>query len=303
MLCVPALALAGAWPVAAGLMIGERLGRGIRRPAMSAILSRAGQSLGSGKIFGVNEALDQVGGAIAPLIVAFVVRRTGNFHLGFAILLIPALITLALLAGATIASRHVEGLSRRKERRSKLRFSRSFWFYAAGGALFAAGYADFALIADHLGHPRIMDPAAVSLWYAAAMILAAITAPVLGHLLDRAGTVAVLIGIVASAAATPLAFLGRGWIAELGIAIWGVGTTVQDSLFVALVADITAEENRSTAFGVFDTIYGIAWLAGSVVLGFLYDHLIWALVLLSVGSQLAALVFFRRRKPGKLIVQ
>jgi hypothetical protein len=32
MLCVPALALAGTWPVAAGLMIGERLGRGIRRP-------------------------------------------------------------------------------------------------------------------------------------------------------------------------------------------------------------------------------------------------------------------------------
>ncbi len=50
MLCVPALALAGTWPVAAGLMIGERLGRGIRRPAMSSILSRAGRDIGSGRV-------------------------------------------------------------------------------------------------------------------------------------------------------------------------------------------------------------------------------------------------------------
>ncbi len=32
LLCVPALALVGSWPAAAGLMIGERVGRGIRKP-------------------------------------------------------------------------------------------------------------------------------------------------------------------------------------------------------------------------------------------------------------------------------
>ena len=117
MLCVLALALAGAWPAAAGLIVGERIGRGIRRPAVSALLSRAGRELGSGRIFGVNEALDQIGGAIGPLIVAFVLARTNNFRFAFGILLIPALLTLGMLAAATIASHAVIGPHRSEARR------------------------------------------------------------------------------------------------------------------------------------------------------------------------------------------
>src|SRR3989442_5934432 len=37
MLAVPALALAGNWPIAAALMIAERTGRGIRKPAVDAM--------------------------------------------------------------------------------------------------------------------------------------------------------------------------------------------------------------------------------------------------------------------------
>jgi hypothetical protein len=147
MLCVPALALAGAWPVAAGLMIGERLGRGIRKPAVSAILSRTGKELGSGKIFGVNEALDQTGAAIGPLIVALVLARTQNFHASFAVLLVPALLTLVVLGIATVDAGDVADKVERKATTSPAKFSRPFWIYAAGGALFAAGYADFALVA------------------------------------------------------------------------------------------------------------------------------------------------------------
>src|SRR5262249_29683973 len=38
MLAVPALALAGSWPLAAGLIIAERTGRAIRKPATAAML-------------------------------------------------------------------------------------------------------------------------------------------------------------------------------------------------------------------------------------------------------------------------
>ena len=56
---------------------------------------------------------------------------------------------------------------------------------------------------------------------------------------------------------------------------------------------MTSEDRRSTAYGVFDTIYGVAWLAGSVALGVLYDHYICGLVALSVGAQIGAIpVFF-----------
>jgi hypothetical protein len=53
MLAVPALALAGNWPVAAALMVAERTGRAIRRSAVEAMISHAGESIGRGWVFGL----------------------------------------------------------------------------------------------------------------------------------------------------------------------------------------------------------------------------------------------------------
>jgi hypothetical protein len=57
MLAVPALALAGNWPMAAGLIIAERTGRAIRRPSVEAMISHAGKTIGRGWVFGLNEGI------------------------------------------------------------------------------------------------------------------------------------------------------------------------------------------------------------------------------------------------------
>src|SRR5437667_2516806 len=72
MLAVPALALAGNWPVAAGLIVAERTGRAIRKPAVEAMLSDAGKSIGAGWAFGLHEALDQAGAMVGPLVAALI---------------------------------------------------------------------------------------------------------------------------------------------------------------------------------------------------------------------------------------
>jgi MFS family permease len=195
MLCVPALAFAGSLPSAAILIVGERIGRGIRKPAISGLLSRASRDIGHGRIFGVNEALDSTGGALGPLIMALVLARTHDFHFGFAVLLVPALATLAMLAAATTAARPVIRRISSEPDATKARFSGRFWIYAAGGALFGAGCADFALIAYHLTKTNIASPAAISLWYSVAMIASAASAPLFGLLLDRIGMVALAIAI------------------------------------------------------------------------------------------------------------
>src|ERR1700691_4027668 len=51
MLSVPALALAGNWPLAAALVIAERTGRAIRKPSTDAMLSHAGSQIGHGWAF------------------------------------------------------------------------------------------------------------------------------------------------------------------------------------------------------------------------------------------------------------
>lgn len=290
LLCVPALALAGSWPAAAGLLIGERVGRGIRKPVTSAMLSHAGRSLGSGRVFGINELLDQTGATIGPLVVACAVAR-GGYALGFGVLLVPALLTLALLSFATVAGRDVVP---RDEKTSEpaVRDWPAFRRYAIGGALVAAGYVDFALIAFRFQRDHVAGVAAISIWFAVAMAVGAIAAPILGRLYDRIGRPVVAIALALGAAATPLAFLGRGMTAQAGAALWGVGTAVQDALLLALVSGVLAQRRRATSFGLYDLLFGAAWFVGSTICGVLLDRSILALVLFSTLLQLCAIPFF-----------
>src|SRR5437667_10530147 len=87
MLAVPALALAGSWPLAAGLVVSERVGRGIRKPTVEAMLSYAGKSIGAGWVFGLNEALDQAGATIGTMLMALDLYVNGGFRIGFGVLL------------------------------------------------------------------------------------------------------------------------------------------------------------------------------------------------------------------------
>jgi hypothetical protein len=50
LLAVPALALVGRWETAAGLMIAERLGKGIRAPARDVLLAGAAETVGTGRV-------------------------------------------------------------------------------------------------------------------------------------------------------------------------------------------------------------------------------------------------------------
>jgi MFS family permease len=289
LLCVPALALAGSWPAAAGLAVGERVGRGIRKPVISAVLAQAGRELGSGRAFGLNELLDQIGATAGPLIVAFEIGR-GGFAAGFSALIVPALLALVCLGAATAAGKAILPLdedSTNPAPRDRAAFRR----YALGGALVAAGFVDFALIAFRLSRDHVADAAGISLWFAVAMGVAALASALLGSLLDRVGIPVVAIAIALTSAATPLVFLANGAAAKTGVALWGAGTAVQDVLLLALVAR-AAGGRRATAFGLYDVIFGAAWFAGSALAGVLLDRSIVALVVVSVLLQLAAIPCF-----------
>jgi hypothetical protein len=100
MAAVPAMALAGNWPLAAALIMAERTGRAIRKPSTAAMLSHAGHQIGQGWVFGLNEALDQAGATIGPLIMALVLFVKGGYRNGYALLAIPAVVTVATILAA-----------------------------------------------------------------------------------------------------------------------------------------------------------------------------------------------------------
>jgi MFS family permease len=292
LLAVPALALATRWPLAATLVVAERTGRGIRKPTVEAMLSYAGKSIGAGWVFGLNEALDQAGATIGPLLVALILYFNGGFRTGFGVLLIPALLCLAILVAARLLHPRPHELEQGAEHTfATTKLTRAYWIYLGAGALIAAGFADFALIGFHFHKANTVHANLIPVFYAVAMASSAIASIPLGRLFDRFGPNVSLFAFLISALAAPFVFLGTSVAALIGMIFWGIGMSAQGSLFQAMLTGVIPPQKRSTAFGLFDTGYGIAWFLGSAVIGLLYDKSILAVALFSVGLQLAALPF------------
>jgi predicted MFS family arabinose efflux permease len=290
MLAVPALALAGQWPLASGLVVAERVGRGIRKPTVEAMLSYAGKSIGAGWVFGLNEALDQAGATVGPLLMALILYLNHGFRTGFAVLLIPALCCLAILVVARLLHPRPhemeEGAAHALVTKN---LTRAYWIYLAAGALIAAGFADFALIGFHFHKANIVSAELIPVFYAVAMASSALASIPLGRLFDRFGPNISLFAFVISAAAAPFVFLGPTVFALIGMIFWGIGMSAQGSLFQAVLTGVISPQKRSTAFGLFDTGYGIAWFVGSAAMGLLYDKSVVAVAIFSMVLQLAAI--------------
>ena len=290
LLAVPALALATRWPLAATLVVSERVGRGIRKPTVEAMLSYAGKSIGAGWVFGLNEALDQAGATVGPLLMALILYLNGGFRTGFGVLLIPALICLAILVMARLLHPRPHELEEGAEHTlvtTSLR--RAYWIYLAAGSLIAAGFADFALIGFHFHKANTVPANLIPVFYAVAMASSALASIPLGRLFDRFGPNISLFAFLISAAAAPFVFLGTSIAALVGMVFWGIGMSAQGSLFQAMLTEVIPPQKRSTAFGLFDTGYGVAWFVGSAIMGLLYDRSILAVALFSVSLQLAAI--------------
>ncbi|WAL58436.1 MFS transporter [Thermocoleostomius sinensis] len=286
---VPLMALAGRWEILAGLMIAERTGKAIRTPPRDVLLSHAAIRVGKGFGFGLHEAMDQIGAVSGPLIVTVVLAVWGSYQASFAVLVIPALLGLiVLLVGQKIYPNprefepltqdlHGEGLPRR------------FWLYLFAVSLIAAGFVDFPLIAFHLQQSGLSQPTQIPLLYALAMGVDAIAALIFGYWFDRIGIATLILAVVLSLGFAPVIFWGGTGAALVGMILWGIGMGAQESILKAVVAAMVPPERRGSAYGIFNTGYGLSWFLGSALMGILYDRSLVMLVSFSIVIQLAAI--------------
>jgi len=290
LLAVPLLALAGHWLIAAALMILERFGKAIRVPTRDAMLSHAGQQTGMGWGFGLHEALDQAGAMIGPLVIALILLLNGNYRESFAVLLIPAIISLALLFYARHLFPHPQSLEIKKDNLEVTQIqNKTFWLYLFGASLIAAGFADFPLIAFHFHKQNILPQVLIPVAYAIAMGIDGLAALLLGRLYDKKGFIILIVITIFSSLFAPLVFLGGLQFALLGVALWSIGVGAHESLMRAVLANMTSRNKRASAYGTFNLFYGIAWFLGSVLMGALYDYSVFYVVIFSLFIQLSAL--------------
>ena len=302
---IPALALATefGWVYACGLLLVERFGKAIRNPAKNTLASFAASEVGEGKGFALQEAMDQLGAFLGPMMLFIVLTVKGKgenlsaYALSFLLLGIPALITLFLILFARSKYPRPHEFEKEKPRVQGEGLKAAYWFYLVGVSFLAAGFADFPLMAYHFAKTKLLADNLVPVLYAIAMGIDAAAALFFGRMYDRKGMTAVMISSAVSAFFAPFAFLGGSpALAIVGEALWGVGMGAQESILKAAVTTIVPKEKRGTGFGIFNTGFGAFWFLGSWLMGILYDRSIPALVIFSVVAQLASLPFFLKSK-------
>jgi MFS family permease len=289
-IAVPALALAGNWPAAVMLLTLERISKALRTPAKDTLLAYATTSIGHGKGFGLHEALDQIGAVAGPLLLAAVLAWQGSYQRAFALLLIPGGLTLLALLVARTRFPQPADLAGATPALSARGFAGAFWLYLAAVGLLAAGFADFPLIAFHLERTAVLPSAWIPALYALAMGVDAGAALLFGALFDRIGYGALTLAALLAAGFAPLVFSGGAPLVVLGMVLWGIGMGAQESILRAAVATLAPAERRGTAYGLFNTGFGLAWFLGSAIMGVLYDYALPALIAVSVGLQALAVI-------------
>lgn len=312
-LAVPALALAGehGWIFAGVLIVIERIGKAIKKPAKSTLLSFAATQEGIGKSFAIQELLDQIGAFLGPvmLYLALLFKTDGTmlqrYAFCFALLLVPAIATIVMLFVTKRKFPHPEHFEPEPTQYVPFRLKRKFLLYLGGISLFAFGFIDYSLIIMHVSRSfsgiaaglsettSLVNSGTLPLLYAGAMLVDAAAAMVFGLLYDKKGVRALVLSTALSAPFALLIFGAHSNAALLvGIAMWGVGMGAQESILKAAVASIVPKDSRATGYGIFEFVFGIFWFLGSWLLGVLYDWSIPAMISVSVGAQLLAVPLY-----------
>src|SRR5574344_1289893 len=315
-MAVPALALVGehGWIAACALLVIQRMGKAIKKPAKDTIMSFAASQEGAGKSFGIQEVLDQIGAFLGPVLLYLVMlfKTEGTtyqiYTYCFAALAIPGAITLILLLITRNKFPNPEHFEPEPKEYLPFKMKKEYILYIAGISFFAFGFIDYSLVVMHVAKTYVsaalLDAKTLPLLYAGAMLVDAVAAMFFGILYDKEGVKALVVSTLLSAPFAILIFTGTSLHSLfLGIALWGVGMGAQESILKAAVTSMVPKNCRATGYGIFECSFGVFWFLGSWLMGVLYDINIYTMIALSVLTQLAAIPLYLKSDQEKHLAE
>ena len=312
-LAVPALALVGekGWIAASFLLVVQRMGKAIKKPAKDTIMSFAASQEGVGKSFGIQEMLDQIGAFLGPVFLYLVMlfktegRTFEIYRTCFSFLAIPGFITILLLFYTKMKFPNPEHFEPESKKEETFRMKKSFIYYIAGISFFAFGFIDYSIIIMHITRnytniagnfqetTNLINSGTIPLLYAGAMLVDAIAALIFGHIYDKNGVKALVISTIISAPFSLFIFGFKSLHALLfGLVLWGIGMGAQESILKAAVTSMVPKENRATGYGIFECSFGFFWFLGSWLLGILYSYSLPLMITISIVAQILAIPLY-----------
>ena len=266
---VPLMGFTKNWNVLFVLILMERIGKAIRNPSKDTVLSAISENqVGVGFAFGLQEALDQVGAFLGPLIFTAVFYFTGKntlaeYSLGYKFLFIPFVLLMLFLyySYRVISKGNLLGEEYGREFKSE-KLKPIFWMYMAFTCFATLGFLNFSTLGYHMKSQNILTDGNITLIYSVAMIVDAVTALIVGKLYDKLkeksgkkdGGILVLGAIPVVTLLLP--FFGLTMSKNLIIVsmiIFGIIMGTHETIMRSAIADITPFDKRGTGYGVFNT--------------------------------------------------
>lgn len=272
----PIIALAATWHHVMGFRFMDRFGKGIRTAPRDAIIAESSETAYMGRAFSFHRSLDTMGAVIGPALAFFLLGIFSNdYRKVFWLSMIPGIIAVLLIIFFITEKKKV--FSVKPAERPKLTMKHFDWrfksFVLIAGIFAIGNSSDVFLIlrAQQIGVPTVMIPV-VYLLFNLIYSLSAIPA---GIAADRFGRKRViLLGFIL------FAVLYYGFaIASDTKAIWilfgfyGLFMGLTEGIQKAFLATIIPQDFKATAFGVYNTVIGIAMFPASLVGGWLWDNI------------------------------
>ena len=263
----------GALPVLGARFV-DRIGKGIRGAPRDAMIADETPPDVRGAAYGLRQAMDTVGGFLAPLAaVGLMLVFANDIRSVFWVAVIPALLSF-LFAWTMLREpkRHLATSSKaswgswrsldKQVRRLILvgflfglaRFSESFLILKAIDAGLAATWSPLVLALFSLSYFLLAYPA--------------------GALSDRTDPKSLLLGGIGLLVAADLWLAGAAslWAVALGVILWGAHMALTQGIFARMIADAAPEAQRASSFGAFFFVSGISALLASLGAGVLWDR-------------------------------
>ncbi|HTN77195.1 MAG TPA: MFS transporter [Pirellulaceae bacterium] len=274
----------------------ERLGKSIRGAPRDALLAAIAPQKSRGLAFGVHKALDKAGAVVGPMLAYLVLDRFGStpgtFHGLFLAALIPAVIAVVVLA-VFVKDRPVVVKRRVSVRDTLTSLGPRYRAYLAATALFSLGYFSFVFLmlkAQTVG----FEVKHQALLYGLFNLVFTIVSIPIGWLGDRVGRRPIVIAsyLLYAGMAAGLMLADSPAAVVAMFVIYGVFYAMDEGQAKAYLADLSADENRATAIGIYGFVTGLAYLPASLIAGWLWSYGPHWTFAFAVGTSLTALAYF-----------
>lgn len=284
----PIVAVAASWHQVMGSRFIDRFGKGVRTAPRDAVIAESAEESYLARAFSFHRSLDTLGAVAGPALAFFLLGIfSNNYRIVFWLSAIPGVIAVLLIVffikekgrgvkGSrgqvkTVVEKHLNPET--LEPLNPFSFDWRFKAFVLIAAIFALGNSsDVFLIlrAQQNGIKVTMIPVVYlvfNLIYSLSSIPAGIAA-------DRFGKKRVIL-----AGFILFAILYYGFaVAPDAKSIWilfglyGVFMGLTEGIQKAFLATIIPQDFKATAFGVFNTVVGLAMFPASVIGGYLWDH-------------------------------